>query len=283
MTAFAREQCQGNWGSAIWEIRTVNHRYLEVNVRLPESLRELESLVREQIRKQLYRGKVEVTLRVQTEGTTSQLQLNEALAQQLAQVHQQLSRYFPQGSNIDVANLLSWHGLIQLKDHDLTLVKQAVLAGLQQALTKLIAVREQEGAELQQVLTARLVKMDEEVAKIKTKVPAILAGLQKKMQERVAELVETIDPNRFEQELVILAQKLDVAEELDRLQAHIKEVKRVLQQSGAIGRRLDFLMQELNREANTIASKSMASDMTLVTVELKVLIEQMREQIQNIV
>ncbi|WP_432471319.1 YicC/YloC family endoribonuclease [Amphritea sp. HPY] len=282
MTAFARQELQQTWGSLIWEIRSVNHRYLEPHLRLPESLRDLEGPLREKLRKNLSRGKVECTLRFVAEAQSQTLTVNEGFTKELVAAAQQVSALLPESKPLDSLEVLRWPGVLQDTKLDMDAVKKSALELFQNALDELIENRGREGVELASLIDQRLDAISEIVVDVRTKLPGILQAQRDNLKARLEELKDDLDEGRLEQEMVILAQKADVDEEMDRLNTHVLEVKRVLKQKGPVGRRLDFLMQELNREANTLSSKSIVSDTTQSAVELKVLIEQMREQIQNI-
>lgn len=284
MTGFARREAKLPWGTVIWEIRSVNHRYLEPGFRLPEDFREIEPALRELIRKTLQRGKVEVSLYVQLEQENEaelgvNLQRVVQLSKAAQQIHEQLG---DKAAAINPLELLKWPGVIQKQEVDREAQQAAVLDLFQGALTGLVEHRTREGAELEQLILQRLDAVSAQVVAVRARLPEILQAQREKLQQKIAALGVELDQERLEQEVVLLAQKADVAEELDRLDTHVIEVKRSLKQTDSLGRRLDFLMQELNREANTLSSKAIVSDTTQAAVELKVLIEQMREQIQNI-
>lgn len=283
MTAFSRQQQEQEWGSLTWEIRSVNHRYLETSVRLPESFRALENGVREAIRKRLTRGKVECALRFQSEAKiSSDLHLNTKLIQQLVQANNEIEQITGTSISLNNMEVLRWPGVIEEQDFDKTSIEKQALSLFSAALDDLVATREREGAELQGFIQQRINSVREIVVCIRNKMPEILAKQKQNILDRLADLRAELEPTRLEQEVSLLAQKADVEEELDRLDSHLNEVERVLRAKGQKGRRLDFLMQELNREANTLSSKSIVVETTLNAVELKVLIEQMREQIQNV-
>ena len=283
MTAFARYEEQTELGTLAWEIRSVNHRYLEVAFRLEESFRPLEMAMRKLIADTLGRGKVEVALRYTApEQQQNQLNINESIARTVIERYQQIAQMSPGSAPIDVMKVLQWPGVIHSESMDQEALGKAVMASLQHALADLLASREREGAALQAMIEQRCEQINEIAEQTRHRLPEILESHRQKLRERVAEFELNLDPERLEQEMVLLAQKSDVAEEIDRLQNHVNEVRRVLQRDEPIGRRLDFLMQELNREANTLGSKSIDTDTTRYSVDLKVLIEQMREQIQNI-
>jgi len=284
MTAFARQEAEHAWGSLIWEIRSVNHRYLEPHLRLPESLRDLEGSLREQLRKKLSRGKVECTLRFHPEAQAQQLTVNTDFAKELIAAADEVAALSLSGNTqpMNPLDVLRWPGVLQDAQIDMDQVKAEGLKLFGAALDDLLAGREREGAELNALIEQRLVAIEAIVVEVREKLPQILQAQRDNLRSRLEELKEDLDEGRLEQEMVMLAQKADVDEEMDRLNTHVQEVRRVLKQKGPIGRRLDFLMQELNREANTLSSKSIVSETTQCAVELKVLIEQMREQIQNI-
>ncbi|HEB28390.1 MAG TPA: YicC family protein [Porticoccus sp.] len=284
MTAFARQPSQHDWGSLVWEIRSVNHRYLEPGFKLPESLRRLENNLREKLRNGLNRGKIECSLRLQVlaGSSSAQLTINNDLLKQIISAGEAVQNQLQQPSALNPLQLLQWPGVMSEPETDSDMICEQALALFQVSLEQLIESREREGAVLKQFIEQRLDTIADITVAVRQQLPVILAAQRQKLQDRLAELKAELDSDRLEQEMVILAQKADVDEELDRLDAHLGEVRRVLNKGGACGRRLDFLMQELNREANTLSSKSIVSDTTQAAVELKVLIEQMREQIQNI-
>ncbi len=284
MTAFARQEAEHPWGSLIWEIRSVNHRYLEPHLRLPESLRDLEGSLREKLRKTLSRGKVECTLRFHPEAQAQQLTVNTDFAKELIAAADEVAALSLSGNTqpMNPLDVLRWPGVLQDAQIDMDQVKAEALKLFGSALDDLVAGREREGAELNNLIEQRLVSIAEIVVEVRSKLPEILQAQRDNLRSRLDELKDELDEGRLEQEMVMLAQKADVDEEMDRLNTHVQEVRRVLKQKGPIGRRLDFLMQELNREANTLSSKSIVAETTQCAVELKVLIEQMREQIQNI-
>lgn len=284
MTGFSRREAKFSWGTLVWEIRSVNHRYLEPNFRLHEDFREIEPQLRDAMRKSLQRGKVEANLHVHWEQEgENELGINESRADQIAKAAQQINQYLgATAAPLNALDILKWPGVIQKQEINRDELHQAALQLFDQALDGLIEHRSREGAELEQLILQRLQSVSEQVVKVRQLMPGILAAQREKLQNKIAALQIELDPERLEQEIVLLAQKADVDEELDRLDTHVTEVKRSLKQTDSLGRRLDFLMQELNREANTLSSKSVSSDTTQIAVELKVLIEQMREQVQNI-
>lgn len=282
MTAFARQEQQQPWGTLIWELRSVNHRYLELHFRLPESLRDIEGRLRELLRQRLSRGKVECTLRFMPEQSTESMQVNQARAREVISALTEVGTLLPQPQPINPVDVLSWPGVLQESTLDMAEVKARSLELFAEGLQDLVAGREREGAELAALIEQRLDAIEQITRDIQSLMPTILQNQRDSLKTRLDELKVELDRTRLEQEIVLLAQKADVDEETDRLQTHVQEVRRVLGQTGPIGRRLDFLMQELNREANTLSSKSIVAATTRSAVELKVLIEQMREQIQNI-
>ena len=283
MTAFSRKEHTAPWGTLSWELRSVNHRYLEVHPRLPDTLRDLENPVRESLRSTLSRGKVECTLKLKAENLApTRLEINETYVKQLLEAANRLTHMTGDTSGLSVTDLLGWPGVVTTPEADQSEIQQAALGLLQEALQDFVANREREGQMLNDIIIDRLDKIDAQVTVVRQHLPEILQAQKEKLLARLEEISANVDQERLEQEIVYLAQKSDVDEELDRLETHVKEVRRALKQGGAVGRRLDFLMQELNREANTLGSKSINTLTTQAAVELKVLIEQMREQIQNI-
>jgi uncharacterized protein (TIGR00255 family) len=284
MTGFARREAKLPWGTVIWEIRSVNHRYLEPSFRLPEDFREIEPGLRELIRKALQRGKVEATLSIQWEQEgEAELGINLGRVSQLAKAAQQIAEQLGDiAAPVNALDILKWPGVLQKQEMDREAMQQSVLALFDEALKQLIEHRSREGAELEQLILQRLDAVTAQVVDVRARLPEILQSQRDKLQAKIASLQIELDPERLEQEIALLAQKADVDEELDRLDTHVIEVKRSLKQTDSLGRRLDFLMQELNREANTLSSKSIVSETTQAAVALKVLIEQMREQVQNI-
>lgn len=281
MTGYARRELSADWGTAVWEIRSVNQRYLETYWRMPETFRGLEPQLRDKIRKQLQRGKVENNLRVESNQTKNgDLTLNQALAEQLINNAQWVQQQA--GGQINPVEILRWPGVMETPEQDTNAINQELLALWQQTLTDFIASRASEGEKIQAMIEARLDAITEQAAFVRERLPQVIEWQRDKLRSRLTEVMEELDEARVEQEIVLLAQKLDVAEELDRLDAHVAETRNILKKGGPCGRRLDFMMQEFNREANTLASKSIDSEITKAAVELKVLIEQMREQIQNI-
>ncbi len=283
MTAFARREDQGAWGALQLELRSVNHRYLEVSPRLPEELRVLENKLRERIAQRLGRGKVDCNVRYQApQSGADGVKVNLELVKQLAHASREIDSILYNAAPINSLEVLRWPGVLETAGVDEEQLQAALLALLDQALDEMNENREREGEKLQAIILQRCDAIEAVVAQVKQRLPEVLANLRKRLEDRLGELKQELDPTRLEQEMVLQAQKIDVDEEMDRLATHIAEVRHVLKGNEPVGRRLDFLMQELNREANTLGSKSADSETTKASVELKVLIEQMREQIQNI-
>ena len=282
MTAYARRDIKGNWGSAAWELRSVNQRYLETYIRLPEQFRGLEPVIRERIRNRLTRGKIECYLRFDADASAQgELQLNETLAKQLVQAANWVKMQADEGA-INPLDILRWPGVMSAPEQDLDAINAELLVALEGALDDFIEARESEGTALKTLIETRLDGVAQEVTKVRAQMPEVLKWQRERLITKLEEAEVQLENNRLEQELVMMAQRTDVAEELDRLDAHVKETYNILKKKEAVGRRLDFMMQEFNRESNTLASKSINAAITASAIELKVLIEQMREQIQNI-
>jgi uncharacterized protein (TIGR00255 family) len=284
MTGFARVERQYDFGRLGWEMRSVNHRYLDFGLRLPEEFRPLEADIRQRLGEHLSRGKIEATLRFSpaTAAGGSTLELNLPLAGALLGVHGELSQLAGSAQQPDLGYLLKWPGLIEEKRPDPEPLQAAAMELLIEAAQDLQDGRAREGEQMANAIRERLAGVTELTGQIRSWLPEIRAALKQRLLERIDELPLPLDPGRVEQEVAILAQKIDVDEELDRLDAHVGEVYRVLDLSEPVGRRLDFLMQEFNRESNTLSSKSVDQRTTQAAVDLKVLIEQMREQVQNV-
>jgi len=282
MTAFARSEINTPAGQLSLEIRSVNSRHLELSFRLPELLREREFAWRELIRGRISRGKVEVSLRYNpAQGSeVNALVLNQPLLAQLIERMKEVDRLIPHIAPASSLDILRMPGVLLSEEADHSELMTQADALLTQALDDFNAMRAREGAALNELIMQRLTLVEAEVATVRERLPQIISSFQQRLRARFDEL--SINSERLEQELVLFAQKMDVAEELDRLLTHVSEIRRVLNQGGAVGRRLDFLMQELNREANTLGSKAVTAESSWSSVELKVLVEQMREQIQNI-
>jgi len=280
MTAYASAETGGAAGTLSCELRTVNHRYLELSPRLPDELRSLESQLRERIAARLSRGKVDVTVR-SSDSRSESLQVDNALLSRLSELNLDMQARFP-GMQLQFTELLRFPGVLQQDAADPEARQAALFEVLDRALDALTATREREGAKLGGILRERLDAIERIVAQVREWMPEIRAALRTRLEARLADLKQPADPGRLEQELVLQITRSDVDEELDRLSTHITETRRVLGLKEPVGRRLDFLMQEFNREANTLGSKSVDARSTNAAVELKVLIEQMREQVQNI-
>jgi uncharacterized protein (TIGR00255 family) len=283
MTAFARQEFAGSWGTLTLEIRSVNHRYLELFIRLPDELRVLEGRLREIVQKHLQRGKVDCQVRYQPAALGAQdVQINRELVQQLARACEQITIIFPKHQPVNPLDVLRWPDVLQAPQVAVDVLHQTLLQLMDKALHEMVAMRKREGDKLKHLLLQRLELMSQVVSQVRSAMPEIKQLQREKLLSRLQEIKTEVSPDRLEQELVFTAQKIDVDEELDRLITHIAEVKHILQQTEPVGRRLDFLMQELNREANTLGSKSIDIRTSNAAMELKVLIEQMREQVQNI-
>ena len=283
MTAFARKDVQGDWGTLTCEIRTVNHRYLEPSFRLPEAFRELENPFREELRKQLKRGKVDVSMRLQSADKASQsFVINDDMAKAVNEAANHVNRILDNPAHISALDILRWPGVLSVTEQDYGPARDAAKALFEDTVRELVTVREREGERLRPLFDDRLTTMTRQVNEVRELMPDLLVAQEENLRSRFEKAGVELEPERVAQEMVMLAQKSDVAEELDRLEAHIGEVTDTLKGDDAIGRRLDFLMQELNREANTLSSKSIDARVTRSAVDLKVLIEQMREQVQNL-
>ena len=283
MTAFARREAHEDWGSATWELRSVNHRYLEMYARMPEELRSLEPQVRERVGQRVKRGKVECNLRFQSaSGEAAAFSINTELAKALAKASRDVDQFLYNPAPVHSMDVLQWPGVLIPSPLDTDTIGQGILDLLDQSLDSLVDTRSREGQKIDALLHTRLDEMIPLVASVRERLPEVVDGTRERIRAKLAELRTEVDEQRLEQEILIFAQKTDTSEELDRLDAHITEVRRVLSSDKPVGRRLDFLMQELNREANTLASKSADAQTTRAAVDLKVIIEQMREQVQNI-
>ena len=282
MTGFARLEIKKSWGEAVWEIRSVNQRYLEPFFRLPEAFRGLENSLRDKLRQRLTRGKIECTLRIEHNNqTASALHLNRDWTKQVIQSLQWIKNEAGEGE-INLTDILRYPGVVEVPEQDLDAMSLDLLSAFDELLNDFIAMRGREGAKLQAIIQQRLEVINLEVEKVRSQMPSVLQWQRDRLLQRFQEAQLQLEPQRLEQEMVLLAQRIDVEEELDRLQMHVKETTNILQKGGAVGRKLDFMMQELNRESNTLSSKSINAEITASGVELKVLIEQMREQIQNL-
>jgi len=281
MTAYASGERSTPWGTLACELRAVNHRFLELGLRAPDELRVLEPQLRERIAARVSRGKLELSLRLRPAEGASALHVDEALLDQLAAIARDAEGRFP-GLRTQFTELLQFPGVLRSAAPEPEALQAEVLALLEEVLDGFIAAREREGSKLVAAMLERVDGIEARAAEARTLVPVIRAGQRAKLEARLADLAQPADPGRIEQELVLMLQKLDVDEELDRLASHVAEIRRVLGQREPAGRRLDFLLQEFNREANTLGSKSVDARTTNIAVELKVLIDQVREQVQNI-
>lgn len=282
MTAFARVQGDNSLGTYAWELRSVNHRYLETQFKLPDKLKVLEPALRERMRSALARGKVECNLYFKANESEQGFIVNEEKVAALLLAAQQLNEKKSDLTPLSSYEILQWPGVLQSVELNIDAIVESLLESFDDALLKLAEARHAEGQRMTDVICEKLDQVDDLTNQVKLNMPKILAEHQKRLEERLAQLSVEVDKDRLAQEVVMLAQKVDVAEELDRLVAHTAEVRDTLAKDEPCGRRLDFLMQELNREANTLGSKSIATDSSQGAINLKVLIEQMREQVQNI-
>ena len=283
MTGFARRETTGEWGTLVCELRSVNHRFLEAGFRLPDELRAAEGELRARLTRQLRRGKVDCTLSYRRpQGAGSALEVDTVtLERVLAAVHIVARTLREPAAAVNAVDVLRWPGVLREDGGSGEQLLAATYAVFGATLEELVAARAREGARLRELLEQRCTGLEALVAEVRARLPEVQARMRVRLNERLAELTAGVDPERLEQELALLLQRLDVDEELERLAGHISEVRRVIGASEPAGRRLDFLMQELNREANTLSSKSQDLETTRSAVDMKVLIEQMREQVQN--
>ena len=282
MTAFARNTTDFPWGSVTCELRSVNHRFLETGFRLPETLRQVEMSLREIARKKLSRGKVDCSIQLAFNSTDATVSADLTLAKQYIELAQQLAVQIDNPAAISPLDIMRWPGVLKEQDVESEHLQTAAIETFKLTVSQLLEGRQREGDKLADMIEQRLVGIQEQTTIVRENLPDILAHQRTRLEEKMADMKSQLDESRLEQEMVIIANRTDVDEELDRLDVHIAEIRHVLQSSDSIGRRLDFLMQELNREANTLGSKSIAGVTTQASVELKVLIEQMREQVQNL-
>ncbi len=283
MTGFARVEDTCEQGSLSWELRSVNHRYLEVSFRLPDEVRSLEPKLRGYLQEKLVRGKIDGTFHCQPgDQQVSNLEINEPLLESLLRQVARVNDALPHHAPATAIDILAWPGLMQAAQTDTEGLHTACYELFTSAVDELVATRTNEGCHIEKMLQERCAAIGAIAGEIRGRYPQVLTALKGKIQRRLEELSVEIDQDRFEQELVYLAQKLDIAEELDRLESHISEMTNVLSREEPAGRRLGFLMQEFHREANTLSSKSADVETTKASIDLKVLIEQMREQVQNV-
>ncbi len=282
MTAFARASKTLPNGGLVWEIKSVNHRFLEVFVRMPEEVRHVEMMVRERLREKLSRGKVEATLKLQLLPNADSALLDKDRLGQVASLLGQIQKAVPGTAEIDPMSILAWPGIVQNSSGDGDELEQAIVAACDEAIDALNAARDREGTALAEIMRQRAEAALKLVENLHRMAPEIIRRHIDSLRVRVRDLAGELDEGRWSQEVVLLAQRSDVTEEIDRLSTHLKEIFTILKKNEPIGRRLDFLMQELNREANTLGAKACTMDITQVSLALKVLIEQMREQNQNL-
>jgi len=283
MTGFARTETATPQGQLLWEVRSINHRYLEVQLKLPDFCRPLETDLRQLATSQLGRGRVEATLSLRAgEGRAPAGRLNLALVRQLATHLGAVASELKSAAPVSPLDLLRWPGVLEQDEQDPTALFPVVLQTFEGVIADLNGARSREGGRIHDMLERRLTEIEAHVAGVVGRLPTVLARIRERMAERIAALGVPADPDRLELEIVLLAQKLDVSEELDRLTAHLAEFRDNVRSGAPVGRRLDFLVQELNREANTLASKSADAETTRHAVDTKVLIEQIREQVQNV-
>lgn len=281
MTAFASGERTFDTGTLACELRAVNHRFLEIGARMPEELRALEPAMRERIATRVSRGKLDLGLRLRPREHDETLHLNPALVSRMGALARTLQEHFPT-LRVEMTELLKFPGVLHVDTADPAALQTEAMALLDAVLDEFLAARTREGAKLTSVILERVDAIAQRSAEARALMPTIRAGQRQKLEQRLADLPQPLDPGRFEQELVLALQKLDVDEELDRLDSHIVELRRVLSQKEPVGRRLDFLLQEFNREANTFGSKSVDARTSALAVDLKVLIDQIREQVQNL-
>jgi uncharacterized protein (TIGR00255 family) len=283
MTAFARSQTHTTGFVLTWEIRSVNHRFLEAQFRLPDQLRAIEYPMRDTLRKHLKRGKLDCSLRMERQAEESTIELNRPLLVQVLAMVEQLRRDAPEIVAPNSMDLLRWPGVIgDDANFDDDALAATVTDLFEEALSDLMAYRQREGDQLASTLSVRLDEIDKIIADVKSRTVSIGHQIQSKLQARLDDLKVQVDPVRLEQEVALLAQRADIAEELDRLGIHVEEARSILRGPGPHGRRLDFLTQELNREANTLGAKATLVENSQSSVDLKVIIEQIREQVQNV-
>lgn len=283
MTGFARRERQGAWGALVCELRTVNHRYLEISLRLPDELRALDTEIRQTVGAALRRGKVDANLYLKSAaGAQRSLELDAGLLEEVLARVEQVRLRLKDPAPVSPLDLLRWPGVVREAEVDAAPVLAAASELLREALAELNDTRLREGQRIRDLLMTRCAAMRAQVQIVKNRLPEISQRLRERIVERIGQLGVAPDPDRLEQELALYAHKMDVDEELDRLSGHLDEVAAVLNSPEPAGRRLDFLMQELNREANTLSSKSQDGETTKAAVDMKVAIEQMREQVQNV-
>lgn len=283
MTAFAREISSTEWGTITCELRSVNHRYLEINPRLTEELRQLEPQIRESVAGRIKRGRIDCYLKLQAHETMrDDFEVDQELLERVAKLGGDTLTRFPHLAPFPVSEVLRWPGVVQVRGVDSEVLMETAMNLVRRALDRIATDRSREGDQLKTAVVQRLEEAVELVEVLKTRIPELMQSFKTRVRAKIEDTGVAVDPDRMEQEFVLYVQKSDVTEEIDRLHIHLNEVREVLSSNGSIGRRLDFLMQELNREANTLGAKAFDVNLTQASLDLKVLIEQMREQIQNI-
>lgn len=282
MTAFARCTSEFDWGAVTCELRSINHRYFEVGLRLPDSLRDMEMSLRDKARQKLARGKIDISVQLAFNQNEQSFDLDMQRAISFVEMAEQAGQLLSNPAAVSPLDIIRWPGVLRQSEINPDILKASVLLVFEATVQQLLDARQREGGKLREVIEERLTAVKGIVSEVRGHLPEILRSQRQRLVEKLAELRKELDPERLEQEMLLIINRADVDEEMDRLETHIVEVRRTLQSSESIGRRLDFLMQEMNREANTLGAKSIASSSTLASVELKVLIEQIREQVQNI-
>ncbi len=283
MTAYARKEVKVSWGSITIELRSVNHRFLEMSIKLPDEFRALEMPIRERVKAKLHRGKLDVFIRLKVQsGVTGQVNYNQELAEQLAKTLHDIDKLIYNAAPVNAVDVLSWPGILDSQTIDQSTLNEALFPLLESVLEELFESKKREGSALALMITRRSDEMRDIIKTVRNEMPELLQIQRQRLEEKLQVLKADMDLNRLEQEMVYITHKADIAEEIDRLETHLNEVHRTMESDEVVGRRLDFLMQELNREANTLGSKSLSALTTQASVDMKVLIEQMREQIQNI-
>jgi uncharacterized protein (TIGR00255 family) len=282
MTGYASASAELDSGSLSLELRAVNHRYLDIQLRMPDELRGFEGAIREAITAQLQRGKVECRINHAARSAQGGSALNVGLLRQLAAWNSEVQAMLPDARALSVADVLRWNGVLETPSASADELRAALLGLLQEALLEFSAARAREGEKLKDFLLQRVEKIEALRSAVMPHVPAAIAAYEQKLVARLREAMQNAEDERIRQEITLFASKIDVDEELSRLASHLTEMRRILAQGGAVGKRLDFLMQELNREANTLGSKSVDAEVSRSAMEMKILIEQMREQIQNL-
>jgi uncharacterized protein (TIGR00255 family) len=283
MTAFARKEKQAEWGDATWELRSINHRYLEISLSLPEPLSYLEPLIRKQSSQHLQRGRLDVRLRYKPPANKANpIEIDEDLANAMIQAYAQVARLAQSSHPLNPNELLRWPHLFKLPDIAYASLESDLIALFSETLYDLCLTRIREGNAIFDVIKQRVIKLQTLIHNVKKQLPSVLSLQREKILVRLSDFKTSLDANRLEQEMLLFTQKTDVSEELDRLQIHLDEFEKSLEKNQAQGKQLDFLLQELNREANTLSSKSLNADLSLMAINMKILIEEMREQVQNI-